>query len=70
MANTVTDFFTYAARSHTKTAAANRWQQLLRFVLKDYPAYLWEKPSFGRVWNFPVLLVIVALYGYTQKPGV
>lgn len=41
----------------------NRFQQLLDFVLIDYPAYLRSKPSIGRIVLFPFLLVLVIWRG-------
>jgi len=35
----------------------NRFHKLLTFVLKDYPAFFWRKPTLRRALSFPVLFL-------------
>lgn len=36
---------------------ANRFHEVLTFLLRDYPAFLWTKPSIIRVVVFPLFLL-------------
>lgn len=36
---------------------SNKFAQFLRLVFKDYPAFLWQQPSFKKVLVLPFLLV-------------
>jgi hypothetical protein len=53
------DFLRYAAHSDKRN---NRWEQVMHFVFKDYPAFLWGKPSLRRIVVFPFLLFAVIAY--------
>lgn len=36
-------------------------KRVLEFLVKDYPAYFWAKPSLRRVLMFPLLLVAIVI---------
>lgn len=48
------DMCKYPRDNHKET---NRFHELLTFLLRDYPAFLWTKPSLLRVIVFPLFLL-------------
>lgn len=48
------DFLKYPFDSHPEN---NKFHQFLTMILKDYPAFFWQKPSWKRVLVFPFLLI-------------
>ncbi len=59
MRRIISDFFRYSIHPIRTADKPNRREQLMQFVFKDYPAYLWQKPSLRRVLIFPFLLCII-----------
>lgn len=50
----IVDVFKYP---FDKNKDQNKFHQILNFVFKDYPAFLWEKPTLKRFLVFPFLLI-------------
>ncbi|USN54714.1 MAG: hypothetical protein H6765_09580 [Candidatus Peribacteria bacterium] len=48
------DFFRYPFDAHRET---NKFGRFLNFLFKEYPAFLWVKPSLLRIALFPVILL-------------
>ncbi len=48
--------FPFESKNHQ-----NKVYQLLQFLIKDYPAYLREKPSMKKILQLPLLVIYLVL---------
>jgi len=50
----IRDFIRYPFDSNKE---ANKFSNFLKLILKDYPAFLWVKPTWQRIVVFPFLAI-------------
>jgi len=57
------DLIIYPFDAHKE---ANKFADFLKMVFKDYPAFLWVKPSFRKILAFPCMMLFYIFK--TKKP--